>query len=169
MVLPDVVVVGAGMIGAACAEALAAEGLRVTVVDRGAPASGTTAAGEGNVLVSDKAPGPELALAQASRRRWPELLAELAELLGPSLAEAEWEPKGGLVVATTGDALAPLAAFAAAQRTSGVLAHALSPAEAVEREPHLTRAVTTAVHYPEDAQLQPVLAATALLAAVRAR
>ncbi|MEN8651772.1 FAD-dependent oxidoreductase [Streptomyces sp. 21So2-11] len=169
VVLPDVVVVGAGMIGAACAEALAAEGLRVTVLDRGAPASGTTAAGEGNILLSDKAPGPELALAQASRRRWPQLLAELAELLGPSLAEAEWEPKGGLVVATTGTALAPLAAFAAAQRTAGVLAYALSPAEAAEREPHLTPDVTAAVHYPEDAQLQPVLAATALLAAVRAR
>ncbi|WP_434599359.1 NAD(P)/FAD-dependent oxidoreductase [Streptomyces sp. A5-4] len=169
MVLPDVVVVGAGIIGAVCAEALAAEGLRVTVLDRGAPASGTTAAGEGNVLLSDKAPGPELDLARASRRRWPELLAELGELLGATLAEAEWEPKGGLVVATTGAAFAPLAAFAAAQRTAGVLAYPLSPAEAAEREPHLTPDVTAAVHYPEDAQLQPVLAATALLAAVRAR
>ncbi|WP_181787112.1 FAD-dependent oxidoreductase, partial [Streptomyces phytophilus] len=53
----DVVVVGAGVIGAACAEALTAAGHSVAVLDRGAPASGTTAAGEGNVLVSDKAPG----------------------------------------------------------------------------------------------------------------
>ncbi len=166
---PDVVVVGAGVIGAACAEALSAAGLKVTVIDRGAPASGTTAAGEGNVLVSDKGPGPELALAQASRRRWPELLATLREELGPRLAEAEWEPKGGLVVATTEEAAAPLADFAAGQRAAGVQADRIGTDAAAELEPHLTRSLVAAVHYPEDGQLQPVLAATTLLAAVRAR
>ncbi|SDK14985.1 NAD(P)/FAD-dependent oxidoreductase [Streptomyces indicus] len=166
---PDVVVVGAGIIGAACAEALSAAGLRVTVLERGALASGTTAAGEGNVLVSDKAPGPELDLARASRRRWPRLLAALREELGPRAAETEWDPKGGLVVATTAEAVAPLAEFAAAQRTAGVRADRIDPARARDLEPHLTRQVTAAVHYPEDAQLQPVLAATTLLAAVRAR
>ncbi len=34
---PDVVVVGAGAIGAACAYELAAAGLRVTVIERGEP------------------------------------------------------------------------------------------------------------------------------------
>ncbi|WP_420159607.1 NAD(P)/FAD-dependent oxidoreductase [Nocardiopsis sp. CNT-189] len=166
---PDVVVAGAGVIGAACAEALSAAGLRVAVVDRGAPASGTTAAGEGNVLVSDKEPGPELELAKTSRRLWPELLAGLAEEIGPQAAEAEWEPKGGLVVATGGESAAPLAGFASAQRGAGVRAEEIAPEAAFALEPHLTRAVTAAVHYPDDAQLQPVLAAAALLAAVRAR
>ncbi|WP_211116485.1 NAD(P)/FAD-dependent oxidoreductase [Glycomyces buryatensis] len=169
MVSPDIVVIGAGVIGAACAEALSAAGARVTVLDRGAPASGTTAAGEGNVLVSDKAPGPELELAQASRKLWPELLAALAEELGPELADAEWEPKGGLVVATGDESAAPLRDFAGAQRAAGVRADPVTAAEAGALEPHLTKAITAAVHYPEDAQLQPVLAATALLAAVRAR
>lgn len=167
--LADVVVVGAGVIGAACAEALSAAGVRVTVLDRGSPACGTSAAGEGNVLVSDKEPGPELELALVSRRRWPELLAELHELLGPRLADVEWEAKGGLVVATTEVAAAPLSAFAAGQRAVGVDAVAISPADAAAREPLLTPAVTAAVHYPQDAQLQPVLAVTTLLAAVRAR
>jgi glycine/D-amino acid oxidase-like deaminating enzyme len=166
---PDVVVVGAGVVGAACAEALSAAGVRVSVLDRGGPASGTTSAGEGNVLVSDKAPGPELRLAQVSRHRWPELLAELREELGEELADAEWEPKGGLVVATTEAGAAPLEAFAAAQRLAGVRADVVSTTEAAELEPHLTRELTAAVFYPEDAQLQPVLAATSLLAAVRAR
>ncbi|WP_206344681.1 NAD(P)/FAD-dependent oxidoreductase [Streptomyces mesophilus] len=169
MVSPDIVVVGAGVIGAACAEALSASGLKVTVLDRAGIAGGTTAAGEGNVLVSDKAPGPELELARASRRRWPDLLAALREELGPTLAEAEWEAKGGLVVATTEEAAAPLAHFAAAQRAVGISADELTPEAAAQLEPHLTRGVTAAVHYPEDAQLQPVLAATTLLAAVRAR
>ncbi|MDX6248712.1 MAG: D-hydroxyproline dehydrogenase subunit beta [Kribbellaceae bacterium] len=158
----DVVVVGAGIVGAACAEALSAAGVRVVVVDSGAPASGTTAAGEGNILVSDKEPGPELDLAIASRREWPAVLARLPE----TVADVEWESKGGLVVATTDPQ--PLENFAAAQREAGVDAQVITPADAFELEPLLTRAVTAGVYYPEDAQLQPVLAATALLAAVRA-
>ncbi|TCM51463.1 FAD-binding oxidoreductase [Kribbella sp. VKM Ac-2568] len=159
----DVVVVGAGIVGAACAEALSTAGVRVLVVDRGGVAGGTTAAGEGNVLVSDKEPGPELDLAIASRREWPAVLKRLPE----RVADVEWEPKGGLVVATTDPA--PLEAFAEVQRSAGVDARVISAAEAFELEPLLTRAVTTAAYYPDDAQLQPVLAATALLAAVRAR
>jgi glycine/D-amino acid oxidase-like deaminating enzyme len=158
----DVVVVGAGIVGAACAEALTAAGVRVVVVDSGAPAGGTTAAGEGNILVSDKEPGPELDLAIASRREWPAVLARLPE----TVADVEWESKGGLVVATTDPK--PLEDFAAAQREAGVDAQVITPADAFELEPLLTRAVTAGVYYPEDAQLQPVLAATALLAAVRA-
>ncbi|NEA34370.1 FAD-binding oxidoreductase [Streptomyces sp. SID13031] len=159
----DVVVVGAGIVGAACAEALSAAGVRVLVLDRGAPASGTTAAGEGNILVSDKAPGPELDLAIASRAEWLAVLDRLPE----RVADVEWEPKGGLVVAT-GDP-GPLEDFAAAQRGAGVDARVIKPADAFELEPLLTPAVTVGVYYPDDAQLQPVLAATALLAAVRAR
>lgn len=158
-------VVGAGIIGAACAEALSARGARVTVLDRGDPAAGTTARGEGNVLVSDKPPGAELELALDSRSRWPELLACLTDELGA--AEVEWDPKGGLVVAT-GEA-AGLAGFAAAQRAAGVEAVEVSAGEAAELEPHLTKDFALAVHYPQDAQLQPVLATAALLTAVRRR
>ncbi|MGC4937460.1 NAD(P)/FAD-dependent oxidoreductase [Kribbella sp. DT2] len=161
--MPDVVVVGAGVIGAACAEALSAAGVDVTVIDRGTPAGGTTASGEGNVLVSDKEPGAELTLALASRREFGIVLARLPE----QVADVEWEDKGGLVVAT-GDP-APLEKFAATQREAGVDARVISPAEAFELEPLLTRAVTTGVYYPDDAQVQPVLLATALLAAVRRR
>jgi glycine/D-amino acid oxidase-like deaminating enzyme len=63
----DAVVIGAGIVGAACAHYLATAGLRVLVVDRGQVAGGTTGAGEGNILVSDKEPGPELDLALLSR------------------------------------------------------------------------------------------------------
>ncbi|MDT7673671.1 MAG: D-hydroxyproline dehydrogenase subunit beta, partial [Pseudonocardiales bacterium] len=56
----DAVVIGAGIVGAACSYYLVRAGLSVAVVERGAVAAGTTGAGEGNILVSDKAPGPEL-------------------------------------------------------------------------------------------------------------
>ena len=61
------------MVGAACALYAARAGLDVIVVDRGPVAGGTTGAGEGNLLVSDKEPGPELDLALLSGRLWTEL------------------------------------------------------------------------------------------------
>ena len=160
---PDVVIVGAGIVGAACAEALSAAGVRVLVIDRDGPAAGTTAAGEGNVLVSDKEPGPELELAIASRAEWD----VVRDRLPARVADVEWESKGGVVVAT-GDP-GPLGEFAAKQSAAGVDARVINPAEVFELEPLLTPRVTVGVYYPDDAQVQPVLAATALLAAVRDR
>ncbi|MFI1972934.1 hypothetical protein BLA24_16130 [Streptomyces cinnamoneus] len=164
----DVVVVGGGIIGAACAEALSRRGVRVLVLDRGPLAGATTARGEGRLLVSDKAPGAGLALARAALRRWPVLLAALREEIG-SRAACEFAPQGGLVVATREAEATALRDLAAAQRAAGVTAVDLTPEEAAGYEPRLTPAVRAAVRYPEDARLQPVLAATALLAAVRAR
>ncbi|WP_267715141.1 NAD(P)/FAD-dependent oxidoreductase [Streptomyces sp. CoH17] len=155
-----VVVVGAGVVGAACAFHAASAGLDVTVVDRGPVGAGTTSRGEGNVLLSDKEPGPELALARLSRTLWDEAGRELgADTL-------ELEPKGGLVVASTDESLAALREFAARQEAAGVRAE---PVDRVrDLEPHLAPGIPGGVHYPQDAQVQPVLAAAALLrAAVR--
>ncbi|MHC8287266.1 NAD(P)/FAD-dependent oxidoreductase [Pseudomonas sp. XS1P51] len=65
----DVIVIGAGIIGAACAQALARRDLRVLVLDAGLP--GATAAGMGHLLVLDDNPA-ELALSQYSLQRWRE-------------------------------------------------------------------------------------------------
>ncbi|MBO0868954.1 MAG: FAD-binding oxidoreductase, partial [Micromonosporaceae bacterium] len=155
----DVAVVGAGIVGAACADQLTAAGLSVTVLERGALAGGTTGAGEGNILVSDKEPGPELSLALWSRRLWSEL----------DLPGAHLEPKGGLVVAYTEAELAALGGFAAAQRPAGVVAEALRPEQAGEAEPYLTRELAGAVWYPQDMQVQPALATALLLRRARDR
>ncbi|MER6503463.1 FAD-dependent oxidoreductase [Streptomyces sp. NPDC001455] len=56
----DVVIVGAGVVGAACAHYVSRAGPSVAVVDRGPVAGGTTGAGAGNLLVSDTVPGPGL-------------------------------------------------------------------------------------------------------------
>jgi D-hydroxyproline dehydrogenase subunit beta len=98
----DVVVVGAGIIGAATACFAARAGLRVVVLDRGPVAGGTSGRGEGNLLVSDKEAGPELDLALLSRRVWREELGEYGALW-------EYEDKGGLIVAATEGGAAPLA------------------------------------------------------------
>ncbi|MGI5525946.1 NAD(P)/FAD-dependent oxidoreductase [Streptomyces syringium] len=158
----DVIVVGAGVVGAACAYYAARSGLSVTVIDRGPVAGGTTGAGEGNLLVSDKAPGPELDLALLSTRLW----RELAEALP---ARIEFEAKGGLVVASDDAGTAALRDFAAAQTKAGVQADEVPAALLRELEPHLSPALAGGFHYPQDAQVQPALAAAHLLRASGAR
>ncbi len=148
--------IGAGMVGAACAYYCAEAGLRVGVVERGAVASGTTSAGEGNILVSDKEPGAELDLALLSVRLW----RELGERLGDRF---ELHAKGGVVVARTPAALAGLADLVARQRACGVDVTEVDAASLGELEPNLTRDVTGGAHYPQDMQVQPMLAAAELL------
>ncbi|PJN36819.1 FAD-dependent oxidoreductase [Streptomyces sp. CB02959] len=155
---PDLLVIGAGVVGAACAYYAARCGLSVTVLDRGPVAGGTTGGGEGNLLVSDKEPGPELELALYSARLW----RELAEVLP---ARIEYEPKGGLVVASGEEGLAALRDFAARQATAGVTAEAVPAERLRDLEPHLAPGLAGGVHYPQDAQVQPALAAAQLLRA----
>lgn len=155
-------VVGAGMVGAACALYASRAGLDVVVVDRGPVAGGTTGAGEGNLLVSDKGPGPELDLALLSNRLWAELAQEFGEAV-------EYEPKGGVVVATSPGGLTALERFAAGQRAAGVVAETVAGDTLYGLEPRLAPGLPGAVHYPQDAQVMPALAAAHLLRASGAR
>ncbi|QFZ73328.1 FAD-dependent oxidoreductase [Streptomyces fagopyri] len=158
----DVVVVGAGMVGSACALYAARAGLDVTLVDRGPVAGGTTGAGEGNLLVSDKEPGPELDLALLSGRLWSGLGEELGTVV-------EYEAKGGVVVASTPDGLTALETFAAGQRKAGVSAVPVAADRLHDLEPHLAPGLAGAVHYPQDTQVMPALAAAHLARASGAR
>src|SRR2546430_1459165 len=140
------VVIGVGVVGAACARELSRAGFDVLVVDRGRPAGGTTSHGEGNLLVSDKGPGAELRLAQLSARLWPEIAAEL----GP---RAEFDPKGGIVVATTETGAIALEAFAAAQAEAGGRTESMSTVDLALAETAPTPDVTAPVPYPACAQV----------------
>ncbi len=167
----DVLVVGAGMVGAACAHALVGAGLRVCVLDRSGPVAGTTAGGEGNILVSDKVPGPEARLALRSVALW-RSLAERAGAVasgpaagpGQSSTAFEFEPKGGLVVARDGSQLAALRSLAEGQAGCGVDCSLLAASELSEVEPLLAPDLAGGAWYPQDCQVQPVLAAAWLLA-----
>lgn len=160
---PDAVVIGAGIVGAACAASLAAAGLAVTVIDRGTILSGASASGEGNILVSDKPPGGELELAKLSARLWRDWSEEIGR------DAIEYEPKGGVIVAASLDALARVHEAAEAQRAAGVQAVDLTDADARQLEPLLAREVVGGAWYPEDAQVQPMRATAHLLRAARAR
>jgi glycine/D-amino acid oxidase-like deaminating enzyme len=163
-----VVIIGAGIIGSAIARNLSRHGIDVTVVERGATAGGTSSSGEGNLLVSDKGPGAELELAQYSLRLWRELSSELAEEVGAHFPSIEFEHKGGVVAAFGSSESEALGLFAQSQRRAGVDARPLSVDEALELEPNLSSKITSAMYYPEDAQVQPAIATEALLASARA-
>ena len=150
------------MVGAACALYTARAGLRTLLVDRGPVAGGTTGAGEGNLLVSDKEPGPELDLALLSRRLWADLAAE------PGLGAAvEFEPKGGVVVASSPESMSALTDFAAGQRAAGVDARFVAADQLPDLEPHLAPGLAGGVLYPEDCQVMPTLAAAHVVRAAR--
>src|SRR3954464_2277389 len=70
---PDVVVVGGGIVGAACAYALAGAGARGRLSERAFVASGSSGACEGNVLAWDKELERELPLALRSAKLWERL------------------------------------------------------------------------------------------------
>ncbi|HKT94066.1 MAG TPA: FAD-dependent oxidoreductase, partial [Paraburkholderia sp.] len=74
----DVVVIGAGIVGAACAHELAAHGLNVLVIERAGVGGGVTAAGMGHLVVMDDTPA-EFALSAWSLALWHALAPRLDE------------------------------------------------------------------------------------------
>ncbi|NGO47871.1 NAD(P)/FAD-dependent oxidoreductase, partial [Streptomyces ureilyticus] len=119
--------------------------------------------GEGNLLVSDKEPGPELELALLSGRLWGELAGE------PGIAAAvEYDLKGGLVVASSAEGLMALEGLADGQRAAGVEAVAVGAGQLHDVEPKLAKGLAGGVLYPQDAQVMPTLAAAHVVRLARA-
>ncbi len=159
---PDAIVIGAGVVGAACALKLSGAGLKVLVLDRGPIAGGTTGAGEGNILVSDKEPGAELTLAMRSRNAW----FEISEEIGGGF---ELEAKGGIVVSRSDNGKTALRSLSRQQEVAGVEAIEVGSKELRLLEPYLSHEVDYGIHYPGDAQCQPMLAAARMLRILRQR
>ncbi|HEV2644288.1 MAG TPA: FAD-dependent oxidoreductase [Candidatus Elarobacter sp.] len=152
---PDAIVVGAGIIGAACAESLARAGLRVLVLERAFAGSGTTAAGMGHLVVMDDSPA-QLALTTNSERLWNALLPQLPR-------NVEHEACGTLWVA---EDEAQLDAVRAKQRLyadHGVTSELLDAAQLAEAEPRLRPGLAGALRVPDDGVIYPPTAAVALL------
>jgi D-hydroxyproline dehydrogenase subunit beta len=155
---PDVVVVGAGIVGAACAFHLATAGVPVRLYDRSYVASGSSGACEGNVLAWDKELERELPLALRSADAWATLAQQLPD-------DFEYDRKGSVVVAETEDELTAAAERARVLGGLGVPGEVLD-AEALRREePYAAHDLPGGVLYPGDAQLEPRLATAALVRA----
>jgi len=150
-----VLVAGAGIVGCATAYELARRGVRVCLLDRGDVSGATTGLGEGNVLCSDKAPGPELELA----RRGLALYDEIEELLGE---EAGIRRKGALVVHAGEQGWAAEPARLDALRAAGVDCSLLGPEEVREAELELRGELLGASLFPHDLQCAPRASARGL-------
>src|ERR1700757_3186486 len=74
----DVLIVGAGIVGAACAWELAKAGLRVAIVEQAFTASGATGASMGHVVVMDDSDA-QFALTRYSQTLWDAIREELPE------------------------------------------------------------------------------------------
>src|SRR5215472_2006838 len=72
----DVIIVGAGIVGAACADECARQGMRVRVVDQEMVGGGATAAGMGHIVVMDDSEA-QFALTRYSQSLWQQLRPEL--------------------------------------------------------------------------------------------
>src|SRR5579872_1856722 len=68
----DVVIVGAGIVGAACAAECAREGMKVAVIESQFVGSGATAAAMGHIVVMDDSEA-QLLLTRYSQQLWHEL------------------------------------------------------------------------------------------------
>ncbi len=150
----EVVVIGAGAVGAACAAALARAGLPVRVLTL--PGRSTTGVSGGHLLLQTKIPGPRLDLA----RRSLELLAELA---AGREAELYYRSSGSLLLAAGDDEAAALRTHYESLAAAGVPLEWLDGAAARELEPALAPGITAATHCPLDAQIHPGLLAGAWL------
>ncbi len=151
----EVAVVGAGIVGTACARELAVAGVDVCLLDRGPVAGGTTGLGEGNVLCSDKDAGPELELTRLGLAVYDELDARLGE-------EARVRRKGALIVHPDAETWAAEPERVARLRAAGVEARLLDAEEVQEREPWLTGPLHGASWFEADLQVDPRAIARAL-------
>lgn len=158
----DVLIIGAGAVGAACAYFAAEAGLSVRVIERAQIFGGTTSACEGNLLVSDKEAGPELDLSLYSQSVWRNDLAEFGHLW-------EFESKGGLVVSRTEQGAAGLRELTERQRAAGIEVTDLAADGLAEYEPNITTELSGGAFYPQDAQVQPMLLTAELLRLARER
>lgn len=159
--MADVVVVGAGISGAASAYELATAGVQVVLIDRYGPAamaSGWTLAG---VRQSGRHPA-ELPLARWAVSVWEHLAEQLG---GPT----HYRRRGNLRLARTPEELASLAGMVEEQRAAGLDLLLLDPHQVAELAPAVSPAVLGASYCPTDGHADPQATVQAFVdAAVRA-
>ena len=158
----DAIIIGGGIVGAACAYYLSERGLAVHLIERDFPASGTSRACDGLILQWDKLPGAELSLGLASQKLWHQLAEELETEIG-------FEQAGTIFLAEQADQMEVGEQKAAALSGSGQRAEVLTPKELRELEPELAPDLAGGILFPDDLQVDPRRATLAMLAAARRR
>src|SRR4051812_10468762 len=164
----DVVVVGAGVIGLACAWRIAERGLSVCVLERSAPGAGASGVAAGMLAPVTEAEWGAQALLDLnldSAERWPAFADELRARSG---LDVGYHRGGALVVAADRDDAEELRRLHAFQESLGLGVEWLGPRAARQLEPALSPRIAGAIHAPHEAQADPRSLVEALSAAVTA-
>ena len=156
----DAIVVGAGIVGAACAHALTRDGRRVLVLEANAPATGSTAAGMGHLVVLDDSPA-QLALTGLSTAIWRALAPELPP-------KVELDPCGTIWIATDEAELGVVHAKHRLFAEHAIESEVLGPHELAGLEPNLRPGLAGGLLVPGDGVVNPPNATHWLLERARA-
>lgn len=151
----DVVIAGAGIVGAACARECAQRGMRVAVVDHEGVGSGATAAGMGHIVVMDDSEA-QFALTRHSQQLWHHLRPELPP-------DVEYEQCGTIWVAADEEEMQEVRRKHGYYAQRGVHSQILDESELARLEPNLKRGMAGGLLVPEDGVLYPPCAARYLL------
>jgi glycine/D-amino acid oxidase-like deaminating enzyme len=147
----DVLILGAGIVGCACAREFAQAGLRVGIAEPGAIAGEATSAAMGHIVVLDDSPA-QLTLTAYARSLWTELSPQL-----PANVEAGFP--GTLWIAGDHRELEALQTKQAIYAKAGVMAELLTAAMLAEQEPYLRPGLAGALLVPHDGVLAPAAGA----------
>ncbi|MDB4890247.1 MAG: dependent oxidoreductase, partial [Gemmatimonadetes bacterium] len=151
----DAIVIGAGIVGAACARALARDGLSVLVLDGGFAGGGTTAAGMGHLVVMDDSP-EQLALTALSCELW----REVAPTLGTAV---ELDACGTIWIAEDDAQMDAVVGKQRVYRDHGIDAEIVSARELAVLEPNLRAGLAGGLLVAGDAVVYPPRATLSLL------
>jgi len=158
--MTDVIVAGAGIVGAACAWELTRAGLNVTVCEPAVIGGGATGAGMGHLAVMDDSDA-QFALTSFSQRLWHELAADLPP-------DAEYLPCGSLWIAADEDEMAEVRRKFAYYTARGIPVEILDSHQLAEAEPNLRPGMSGGLIMSADAVCYPPCAAKYLLDRVQA-
>ena len=147
----DVLILGAGIVGCACALECTQAGLRVGIVEPAVPGGATTAAGMGHIVVMDDS-AAQLALSIFSRSLWHDL--------EPALPHAvEYDRCGTLWIAADEEEMIEVEAKQRRYARAGVHSEMLDASQLAREEPSLRASLVGALLVPEDTVIYPPSAA----------
>ncbi len=165
--MTDVLIIGAGIIGAASAWRLGQAGLGVKVLDRAAPGGEASQAALGVLTFHgrpDTMPKPLRLLAQVSRDFYPAVIEELQETVGE---QVYFRQEGQLILAMNDDDLASLRETLRVNREDGVELEQASIEELLMLEPNLNPKIAGGLYSPNDAWVDNTALTQALVRAAQ--
>jgi len=148
---PDLIIVGGGIVGAACAWECARAGLKVLVLERGPIGGGTTAAGMGHIVVMDDSDA-QFALTAYSRKLWLQLASSLP-------ADVEYDQCGTLWVAADEEEMAEVYRKEKFYSERGIQVQVLNAAQVRQAEPNLRPGLAGGLRVVDDSVVYPPCAA----------